>query len=346
MAQTNSTTTRRTFKHLTAFDRGKIAALYAEGKSMQVIADIVGCHKSTISRELTRGTVTQMKTGKTMFKSYFPDTGQIKYEQNRQACGSKLKLDDTIDFIQFAEKKILEDNWSPDAVCGYAKLHGLFDDAMVCTKTLYTYIDMGLLGVKNIDLPLKVRLNTKKKRIRQNKRVLGRSIEERPAEVAQREEFGHWEIDTVIGKKSQDDALMTLTERKTRKEIIVRVAAKNSEAVSASIADLHNNYGSLFSHVFKTITADNGSEFADLGLSVKNVETEVYFTHPYTSSERGTNERHNGLIRRFIPKGKAIASVSDVTISYAENWCNQLPRKILGYRTPEECFQEELALLA
>ena len=136
MAQTNSTTTRRTFKHLTAFDRGKIAALHAEGKSMQAIADIVGCHKSTISRELKRGTVTQMKTGRTMFKAYFPDTGQIKYEENRQNCGSKLKLDDTIDFIQFAEKKILEDNWSPDAVCGYAKLHGLFDDAIVCTKTL------------------------------------------------------------------------------------------------------------------------------------------------------------------------------------------------------------------
>jgi transposase, IS30 family len=213
-------------------------------------------------------------------------------------------------------------------------------------STPYFYIDLGLLGVKNIDLPMKVRLNTKKKRTRKNKRVLGRSIEERPAEVNERKEFGHWEIDTIIGKKSQDEALLTLTERKTRKELIVKVAAKESETVSISIADLQNNYGSLFSHIFKTITADNGSEFADLGLSVKNVETEVYFTHPYTSSERGTNERHNGLIRRFIPKGKAIASVSEKTISYAENWCNQLSRKILGCRTPEEYFQEELALLA
>jgi IS30 family transposase len=240
----------------------------------------------------------------------------------------------------------LQDRWSPDAVCGYAELHGLFDDAIVCTKTLYNYIDLGLIAVKNIDLPMKVRLNTKKKRSRQNKRVLGRSIEERPAEVEQREEFGHWEIDTVIGKKSQDEALMTLTERKTRKEFILRVEVKDSEAVSVSIGDLRKRYGSLFSHVFKTITADNGSKFADLGLSVEDEETEIYFTHPYTSCERGTNERHIGLIRRFIPKGKAISSVSDKTISYAENWCNQLPRKILGYRTPEECFQEELALLA
>jgi IS30 family transposase len=75
-------------------------------------------------------------------------------------------------------------------------------------------------------------------------------------------------------------------------------------------------------------------------------ETDVFFTHPYSSFERGTNERHNGLIRRFIPKGKAIVTVSDETISYAENWCNHIPRKILGYKSPEECFQEEISRLA
>ncbi|MGG3856039.1 IS30 family transposase, partial [Caldifermentibacillus hisashii] len=100
------------------------------------------------------------------------------------------------------------------------------------------------------------------------------------------------------------------------------------------------------SEILKTITSDNGSEFAELSLSVQDEKTTVYFTHPYCSSERGTNERHNGLIRRFIPKGKAISSVSDVTITYAENWCNSLPRRILGYKTPEECFQEELSRLA
>ena len=346
MAQTHSTTSKRTFKHLTPYDRGKIAALHSEGKSLQAIANVVGCHKSTISYELKRGTVNQFKSDRTMFQAYFPDTGQLKYEQNRKACGAKMKLDEAIEFIQFAEKKILHDNWSPDAVCGYAKRHGLFDNAIVCTKTLYRYIDLGICGVKNIDLPMKMRLNTKKRRSRQNKRILGQSIEERPLNVEQREEFGHWEIDTVIGKKSQDAALLTLTERKTRKELIVKLSSKSSEAVSKAIADLREDYGSRFSQVFKTITADNGSEFAELGMSVKDEKTEVYFTHPYTSCERGTNERHNGLIRRFIPKGKAISEVSDATIVYVEDWCNQLPRKILGFRTPEECFREELSLLA
>jgi len=346
MAQNHSTTDKRHFKHLTAFDRGKIAALRAEGKSMQAIADTVGCHKSTISRELKRGTVTQMKTGGKMVEVYFPDTGQLMYERNRKACGAKFKLDKAADFISYAEAKILEDEWSPDAVCGHAKRHGLFEDVLVCTKTLYNYIDMGLRGVRNIDLPMKVRLNTRKQRTRKNKRILGRSIEERPPEVADRQEFGHWEIDTVIGKKSNDQALLTLTERKTRKEIIMRVDAKDAPSISEAISDLKKDYVGQFPKVFKTITSDNGSEFADLGASVEKDGIAVYFTHPYTSCERGTNERQNGLIRRFIPKGKAISSVADQTISYAENWCNRLPRRILGYRTPDECFKEELALLA
>nr|WP_049783546.1 IS30 family transposase [Heyndrickxia coagulans] len=151
---------------------------------------------------------------------------------------------------------------------------------------------------------------------------------------------------TVIGKKTKDQALLTLTERKTRKEIILRVTAKDSLSVSEVISQLKVSYGNRFSKVFKTITADNGSEFADLGLSVEKDLTEVYFTHPYTSCERGTNERHNGLIRRFIPKGRPISSVADETITYVENWRNHLPRKVLNYRTPEECFQIELAGLA
>lgn len=346
MTQSNSITSIRHFKHLTAYERGEIAALRAEGKSMQAIADFVGCNKSTISRELKRGTVTQMKSNRKLVEVYFPDTGQLIYEKNRRSCGAKFKLDEAIEFIQFAQAKILEEHWSPDAACGYAKRNQLFSGSVVCTKTLYNYIDLGIIGIKNMDLPMKVRLNTKRKRSRKNKRILGRSIEERPVEISERQEFGHWEIDTVIGKKSKDQALLTLTERKTREEIIVRVPGKDTPSVTDAIANLKNNYGDQFSKIFKTITADNGSEFADLGVSVEKDETEVYFTHPYTSCERGTNERHNGLIRRFIPKGKAISSVSDQTITYAEKWCNQLPRRILDYKTPEECFQEELSHLA
>lgn len=156
---------------------------------------------------------------------------------------------------------------------------------------------------------MKLRGNTKTKRIHKNKRILGQGIEERPAEVEQRQEFGHQEIDTVVGKKDKkDEVLLTLTERKTREELIFRADGKNSQAINTIIKQLRHKYGIPLHQIFKTITSDNGFEFAELSLSVQDEKTTVYFTHPYCSSERGTNERHNGLIRRFIPKGKAISS--------------------------------------
>ena len=107
---------------------------------------------------------------------------------------------------------------------------------------------------------------------------------------------------------------------------------------------IREEFGSLFNQIFKTITSDNGSEFAFLS-DLKNEGIGVYYTHPYSSFERGTNENHNGLLRRFIPKGKRISSYSREAIERIEEWCNSLPRKILGYRTPEELFEAQLDLI-
>ena len=258
MAHSHDNTKERTFSHLTSYDRGRISALRSEGKTLQAIADVIGCHKSTISRELQRGTVTQRKSDLTEYEAYFPETGQAVYEKNRSRCGAKYKLTQTAAFIHFAVKKMQEDHWSPDAVCGYAKANQLFE-ATVCTKTLYHYIDLGLLPVKNIDLPLKVTRQTKKKRIRQHKRMLGTSIEERPSYIDKRQEFGHWEIDTVLGQRQKGAALLTLTERKTRKEHILKIRQKTAESVHHAIQSLKNLYGKSFS-----FTSDNGSEFSEL----------------------------------------------------------------------------------
>ena len=341
MAHSHDNIKERTFSHLTPYDRGRINALRGEGKTLQEIADVIGCHKSTISRELKRGTVTQRKSDLTEYQTYFPETGQAVYEKNRSRCGAKYKLMKATAFIHFAVKKMQLDHWSPDAVCGYVKANQLFE-ATVCTKTLYHYIDLGLLPVKNIDLPLKVTRQTKKKRIRQHKKILGASIEERPAHIEERQEFGHWEIDTVLGNRKKGAALLTLTERKTRKEHILKIRQKTVESVHNAVQSLKSLYGDRFSSVFKTITSDNGSEFSELTQTVHQDGVAVYYTHPYTSCERGTNERHNGLIRRFIPKGKAIENVDDTLIGYVENWCNTLPRKILGYQAPNDQFAKEI----
>jgi IS30 family transposase len=105
-------------------------------------------------------------------QAYFPETGQAKYETNRMACGATIKLNHALEFIKFAESKILDEKWSPDAVCGFSQANSLFKDASVSTKNLYNYIERGFIAVKNINLPMKVRLNTKKKRLRVNKHIL------------------------------------------------------------------------------------------------------------------------------------------------------------------------------
>ena len=239
---------------------------------------------------------------------------------------------------------MLEEHWSLDACHGFALRNRLFSERdMVCVKTLYNYVDSALLKVRNIDLPLKVRLRLKRLKNRKNLKKLGSSIDERDIAVEYRKEFGHWEIDTVIGRKTKGDSVvLTLVERLTRKYIALQISGKNSTAVAAGIASLRKYFGSKFSEVFKTITSDNGREFSELTSIENDTDTRVYFAHPYSSWERGSNERHNGLLRRFIPKGKRIDSYSEEEILFVADWCNNLPRKILGYHTPDELFEKEL----
>src|SRR5690625_6061298 len=148
-------------------------------------------------------------------------------------------------------------------------------------------------------LAMQRRRPTKGTKSRKNKKAIRISIEERPKSVETREEFGHWEIDTVLGHKSNDDALLTLIERKTRHKIIRRIPSKTALAVSAVLDDIFASYPDV-QKVFKSITADNGSEFSELSEQGEKHKIEVYFSHPCASWERGSNERNNGLIRRFI----------------------------------------------
>ena len=211
------------------------------------------------------------------------------YERNRTNCGAKSKLLTAIEFIDHACDQIMNHDWSPDAVVGSANKQAKWKGKpMVSTKTLYNYIDLGLLSVRNIDLPMKTKLNTKRKRIRKNRRVLGTSIAQRPLEIEDRLEFGHWEIDTVEGKKSDDNALLTLVERKTRNYYVILLDNQNHDSVDYAMSQLQQDFGELFPKVFKTIS-DNGSEFSSLEFGLKDI-TDVYFARPYASYERGSNE--------------------------------------------------------
>lgn len=342
MDQLHSTTIgHKKGQHLTFEERVIIQTRLKDGWSKRAIAREVGCSPSTVCNEIKRGTVALYSGNVFRYKA---STGQQTYETHRLSCCRHYDRLEKADFIKYVERHFFEDHWSLDACAGRALLDGGFTrDQIVCSKTLYNYVDLGLLHIKNIDLPDKIRRAPGKKNKRKNRRILGRSIEERPEAVQTREEFGHWECDLVIGSKSgHDDALLTMVERKSREYWMIRIPNKTPESVMAAMESVRLQYSEHFSEVFKTITTDNGSEFASLADLEKTAKTLVYFAHPYTSCEKGSVENHNGLIRRFLRKGKRIDSYTEEQIVEIEVWANDLPRKCLGYKTPDEIFEAEL----
>ena len=346
MDYSNNNTESRKNKHLNFQERMTIQLRLKDGLSAYRISKELNRSINTVLNEIQRGTTTQIKQGKHI-ELYLADTGEAIYKKHRLNSCRTFKRLECCDFINYAVDKIKHDSWSPDACVGNALETGKFERSeIVCTKTLYNYIDLGLLFVKNADLPMKLRRNTKPTMVKKHKKKLGRSIEERPNDINNREEFGHWEIDTVIGEKSGNDCvLLTILERKTRNAIVRKIASKTADAVMNELRSIRNVYGDQFSQVFKTITGDNGSEFADLSTLEADADTKVYFTHPYSSFEKGTNERHNGLIRRFIPKGKRMSNYNANDIAFIEDWMNTLPRRILKYKTPEELFEAQLDII-
>ena len=342
----NNNTDSRKNKHLNFKERMIIELRSLDGFSAYRIAKELKRPINTVLNELRRGTTTQIKQGQKI-ELYLADTGETIYKQRRKnSCRSFKRLECSA-FIEHTIHKMKKDSWSPDACFGEALQSKKFKRSeMVCTKTIYNYIDLGLLDIKNVDLPYKLRRSTKPQRVRKNRKSFGRSIEQRSPNIETRKEFGHWEIDTVIGEKNKSDGvLLTLLERKTRHAIVRKIGSKSAQAVNDELRTIRSYFGEPFDQVFKSITGDNGSEFSELSTLETDSSTLVYFTHPFSSFEKGTNERHNGLIRRFIPKGKSMQDYDVDAIGSIEEWMNTLPRKILGYKTPDELFEDELDLI-
>ena len=173
MSHAHSTTKRRTFKHLNAYQRGQIEAMLRLGVPKVKIAKDLGIARSTLYEEIKRGTVTQKRSDWTYYEQYFAQSGQIRYERNRENSGKPSKFNAAQDFIRYVENAILKDKHSPDAICGRAKRMNLFD-VSVCTKTIYNYIAMGLLKVKNIDLRQKYAVVSAKRK--RTMTTAGRSV--------------------------------------------------------------------------------------------------------------------------------------------------------------------------
>jgi IS30 family transposase len=272
---------------------------------------------------------------------YLADVGQRVHDERAANKGRGLKIGCDHKLARHIEEKIKDNKWSPDVIIGRIKTEGLQFETSICTKTLYNYIDAGLfLEVSNKDLWVKK--DGKKRDYKKIRTVAlnnknGKSISERPEDVEKREEPGHWEIDLVVGKQGTKPVILTLVERKSRKSLYVLVKNKTQKEVIAAIKRARKRVGGNFDDVFKSITADNGSEFLD-GEGIKKAAKcgEVYYAHPYSSWERGSNENGNRILRRFVPKGTDIGKLTEAELQRIEDWVNNYPRKILGYKTANE----------
>ena len=353
MSQVNDTTKKTICQHLNEAEREIIERQLTLGTPKKQIARLLGRNISTIRREIKRGSVTQRKTkpyiskhaddsGYTESECYFSDVGQRRYKQNRLHCGRKCRYTECREFVQFVENKILVEKWSPDGAVAEAKRKGLFEN-IVSTVTIYNWIEKRLLKVKNIDLLQKCRRKVCQTYIRENKTKLGTSIDQRPEVINTREVFAHWEGDSVVGKDGKS-SVITLIERKVHKNFILKTEAKTAEATYQSLLKLKERLGENFNKVFRSITFDNGPEFA-AAYAFESLGIDVYYTHPYSAWERGQNEHFNGMLRRFIPKGKDLSFLTQDDLDRFSAYLNTLPRKSLGYSSPEDLFEMELSAI-
>lgn len=312
-------------------------------------------HQRTIERELQRGRVKHKDTEWREHVVYSSDRGQDVHDMNATAKGPGLKLGSNYEMAEFVRCRIVDHMESPDVVAHRMHRAGMAD--AVCTKTIYNYIDQEVIpGVGNESLWEKRKRRKQRRRAvrRIAKRIArGQSIERRPVEAEAREEFGHWEMDLVVGpSRGSNAALLTLVERKHRCSIIRKLPDKTQASVLKAIKGIERRHGTRhFRQIFKTITVDNGSEFLDVkALEVsafsKQQRTRVFYAHPYSSWERGSNENANRMIRRFVAKGRDIARFTMLKIREIEQWLNDYPRRILDFMTPNELFRNELKAIA
>jgi transposase, IS30 family len=337
-------------KHFTYKERLRIEVMHKGKAGTMAISEAIGCSQRSIQRELKRGKVTQLDGATWVYyESYSADISQNRYEQFSQSKGPALKIGNDFELCEYIEEQIIKKKQSPDAVIGRIKISGLAFKTKLSTKTLYRYIDQGIFGqLSNEHLIYgKRKRSTISGTARPSyQNIRGRSIEERGAYIEDRSEVGHWEMDCVVGGKGTGSAvLLTLTERQTRTERIIKLPRKTQAAVVAALDVLERQMGRKeFVHTFRSITVDNGSEFLDYAgierslLSKHKSRTIVYYAHPYSSWERGSNENLNRMIRRFIPKGTDISKLGKREIKRIQDWLNTYPRKILNYRTPAEVY--------
>jgi len=311
--------------HLTQDERYQIHILKRAGHNQSEIADLMKRDKSTIGRELKRNCG---ERGYRPKQSHELSLARMRARDNGRRVSAETWA--------FADAK-LGLCWSPEQICGYLRANSM---PSVSHESIYRriYADKRAGGTLHANLRCqkqrKKRYGSRERRGTIPNQV---SIEQRPAIVDGRERFGDWEADLVIGA-GQQQALVTLNERKSRYTLIGKVTRKTAQAVSDSMIALLTP----FSEWVHTLTTDNGKEFSQHERIARSIDTAFFFAHPYCSWERGANENMNGLIRQFFPKKMRFEKISESDTALVMDNLNHRPRKCLGFKTPHDVFMEQL----
>lgn len=310
--------------HLTICERAQLEVLIGFGWSTRKIGQILCRHHSTIAREINKS---GLKT------SYSAIEAQKNYSKRRQNCKSKGKGTSPLNRLILAR---LQDSWSPE------QIEGRLLKGTVSCKTIYNWIKKGL--IENATQYL--RQKGKRQKPTENRGVLNgiKSIHDRPKAIEKREEFGHWELDTVVsGRGISKSCFATLLERKSRMYIIVPMIDRTADSMYKALKQVVSSYPI---GVFNSFTSDRGKEFACHAIIEKELKVPIYFADPYSSWQRGSNENANGLLREFFPKSSDLGKIPKTVVFDCLSKILNRPRKILDWKTSFEVFIDEVSQLA
>ena len=322
---------KKKYTRITFMDRCTIRAMWRQGCPLKDIAQEIGKHPSTISRELYRNiTFVRTALGSWQYKVDYAQGYANERQRKKPKC---VKF--TAEVEAFVREKLAL-KWSPEQIAGYAKVNKLFS---ISHERIYQFV----LADKKTGgkLYLHLRQGHKKYRRRYGS---GRhpspiknkvSIDLRPDVINNKERLGDWEIDTVVGKGKRR-SIVTVVERISKKVVFRQVPNKKPDIVANATINVLKPY----KNVVKSITADNGFEFRSHEKISQQLESEFYFAHPYSSWERGLNENSNGLLRQYLPKGSDFSKVTNRELQRIEDEINHRPRKRLGFKTPNQVFSE------
>lgn len=321
------------YNHLTTDERERIWKLRTFGLSTREIAKSIGRSASTVSRELTRNSGDDGR--------YSIVNAELRYQLRRLRCRRCMYMEN-VELRDLIMKCLWTYRWSPEQIS--KRLIHENSIYRISAATIYRSIYAGLLD-KGKKKAVRLLRHAKKKyrrggKTRSKTAWVTNPIAKRPAEVAKREELGHWEGDTVMGPMNSHTVLLTLTERNSRLLMLRKVFSKSAFSISRGIISLLSRFSKSS---VKSMTVDRGTEFSQHKKCSEALhEMPFYFADPRSPWQRGTNENTNGLIREFIPKSHDIAKWSDEQIEWIMILLNARPRKCLGWKTPYEAFFGEV----